>query len=69
MAEFFLGAALASLFFMFSITASFTAEDIEKVTSTCENNEGVKYFGVDFFGDGAVHCNSGAIFKIDRKSK
>ncbi|WIC39235.1 hypothetical protein vFB297_0280 [Pseudomonas phage vFB297] len=69
MAEFFLGAALAGLFFMFSINLSVTAKDIEKVTSTCESNEGVERVEVDFFGDGVVHCNSGAIFKIDRKSK
>ncbi|UOL48102.1 hypothetical protein vBPaerPsIn_74 [Pseudomonas phage vB_Paer_PsIn] len=68
MAEFFLGAALMGLFLMFS-GVTLTYESIEKVAPTCEHNEGVKNFNVDFFDNYTVKCNNGAIFEIDRKSK
>ncbi|MFU6944209.1 hypothetical protein QE331_gp001 [Pseudomonas phage 20Sep416] len=68
MAEFFLGAALAGLLFLY-MGVMVTSESIEKVLSTCEQNEGVKHFGVDHFESATVQCNSGAIFKIDLKDR
>ncbi|WKC57537.1 hypothetical protein EPA3_120 [Pseudomonas phage vB_PaM_EPA3] len=68
MAEFFLGASLASLIFML-MGVTLTYESVEKVAPICEQNEGVKNFNVDFFDNYTVKCNNGAIFEIDRKSK